>query len=136
MKKRPVCKICGSYWHYQSFCSRKPQTQINRNKLGKIRPRNKTVQREREFKNQYLQDNPPDQWGYYLCYLQIHPLCPKRLTVEQMTLEHIIPAGRGEKYKYDPKNIKPACAFCNGLKGSRTLEALAKDYPHLKVYLA
>lgn len=135
MPKPPKCDYCKKEGHYQTFCRQKPKQPIHRNKIGRIRPRSKTVQREREFKNQWLQSNPPDKWGYYTCYLQITPLCPKRISLEQTTLEHIVPAGRGEKYKYDLNNVKPACLPCNSLKGSRTLEALIPEYPHLKKYI-
>ena len=119
-------------WHSQTFCPKKKKTPIHRNKAGRIRPRDKTVQREREFKNQWIQDNPPDLDGYWTCYLQIHPNCPVRINIDKLQLEHVIPAGRGEKYKYDPKNVRPSEFWCNSLKGSRTIEALAKEYPHLQ----
>ena len=136
MKKQPYCNFCEEFGHYEFQCFKKPRQPINRNKIGRIRPKNKTVQQEREFKNQWIQDNPPDQYGFWTCYLQIHPNCPVRISIELLALEHVIPKSRGKKYKYDPKNIRPSEYWCNSLKGSRTLESLAKDYPHLKVYLA
>jgi 5-methylcytosine-specific restriction endonuclease McrA len=69
--------------------------------------------------------------GLWECYLQISSLCPRQLDKDQLTLEHVIPKVRGRKYKYDINNIKPACVYCNSIKGSQTLEALVKSYPQL-----
>jgi 5-methylcytosine-specific restriction endonuclease McrA len=78
-----------------------------------------------------MEDNPGNA-GYWDCYLRISLICLGQMDEQRLTLEHVIPKGRGEKYRYDPNNIKPACAYCNSLKGSRTIKSLTKDYPHLK----
>lgn len=95
----------------------------------------KKALRDREFRLEWIKNNPPNLNGNWICYLQISTLCLQRLDKQTLTLEHIVPKGRGEEYRYNENNIKPACAPCNGLKGSQTLESLAKTYPHLRKYI-
>lgn len=73
--------------------------------------------------------------GPYECYLQIASLCIIKLDDATLTLDHVIPKSRGAKFKYDINNLRPACRYCNSLKGSRTLEALAREYPRLNQYV-
>lgn len=80
--------------------------------------------------------NPPNLNGNWVCYLQIAPLCPGKIDRHQLTLDHVIPKSRGKQYKYDYLNLRACCVYCNSLKGSRTLESLAHEYPHLEALLA
>lgn len=91
---------------------------------------------DKETRLKWIEQNPPDQYGYWFCYLQISDMCLKRLTEQTMTIEHMTPKNRGTKFRHDLDNIKPACVPCNGLKGSRTIQSLVKDYPHLKYLLS
>lgn len=90
---------------------------------------------DRATREKWIEANPPDEYGYWDCYLQISPMCPKCLTIQTMSIEHMIPKNRGSEYRHDLSNLRPSCIPCNGLKGSRTVKSLAGDYPHLRVYL-
>jgi hypothetical protein len=59
--------------------------------------------------------------GKWICYLQISVLCPQLLTVQTLTLDHVIPRSRRPDLRYNDDNIKPACWDCNSEKGSRVL---------------
>ena len=118
---KSYCNNCG-ITHTSIMCFNKPRIPI--------RPKpnltwDQTVDR-------WYALNPPDENGNWICYLQIADLCPKLLDKEQITLEHVIPKSRGKKYKYNVNNIRPACVYCNSLKGSRTLEDLVLDYPKVQ----
>lgn len=88
----------------------------------------KTDQRWIDTKVAWFKQNPGPT---YECYLKISIYCPRKLTLETLVLEHVIPKSRGEKYKYDIANIRPSCKFCNFIKGSRTIPDMIKYYPHL-----
>lgn len=70
----------------------------------------------------------PEPW---VCYLNISDMCIRDLDRDILTLDHVIAKSKGKKFKYDYLNLKAACIFCNGLKGSRTLKNLAREFPHL-----
>ena len=80
----------------------------------------------------WIKNNPPDEFGYWGCYLRISPMCLKRINEQTLSIEHMIPKSRGIQYRHDQKNLKPSCSFCNTQKGSRTVKSLARDFPHLK----
>jgi hypothetical protein len=124
--KQPVCTICNRIGHTQTFCFNKKNKAIT--KFGK------EAKKDMESRNAWLQSiaNKDGEWP---CYLQISPLCPKILTIETITKEHIKPKGSHRELAHEISNFMPACIFCNGLKGSRSLERLAEDYPHLKSLL-
>lgn len=87
---------------------------------------------DRETRELWIEANPPDEYGFWQCYLKISSMCLGKVDEQTMTIEHVIPKNRGIKYRHDLNNIKPSCTFCNNQKGSRTLESLARDFPHLK----
>lgn len=70
----------------------------------------------------WIEAHPPDDWGYWDCYLKIHPWCPGRVDIDQLTLDH---EQAGIKKSQSP--LHPACVYCNGLKGSRSLESVLRD---------
>lgn len=125
--KTPKCTFCNKEGHTQTFCWDKKQKpiKVNKDQFGKIKYQGTAKEKkDKEFKNQWIQDHPPGNNGFWICYLQIAPFCPVQLDIYTLTLEHIIPKSRGIQYRFDPKNIGPACYWCNSLKGSRTIEAL------------
>lgn len=135
MQLRPTkpCKWCGSKDHYQTFCRKRPQKPIKTSqKPLKRTPIKRTTSKrtklDREFREHYLILHPPDEWGYYTCYLQTVPLCPIRLTPEQATIEHKIPKGsvKGMNLRHNEDNIGIACTFCNSDKGSIPLNKYLK----------
>ena len=79
--------------------------------------------------------NPPNEDGKWECYLQISSLCPRYLSKSLLTLEHVQPKVKAPELKYDISNIRPSCSWCNKMKGSRTIEKLAKIWPHLAIYI-
>lgn len=87
------------------------------------------------MKRAWFKMNPPDGKGEWECYLQIADNCPRKMAYQYLTLEHVMPKVKAPELKFDPKNIRPSCAPCNRVKGSKTIEKLAKTYPHLRVYL-
>jgi hypothetical protein len=72
--------------------------------------------------------NPPDEWGYWTCYLRIHPWCPIRIDRTMLNREHDKSKARHKELEHDVKQIKPACGFCNQLKASLTAEEAIKKY--------
>lgn len=79
--------------------------------------------------------NPPDQHGYWDCYLRISPYCFIRMTYWTVIQEHVKPKKKYPELKYDLDNIRPACEPCNSLKSGSTLEELVETYPHLSIYI-
>ena len=128
MKEQKPCKYCGRTDHYSIACFNKPR--------GRIKPKSdKYYQQEMDTKWQWFKLNPPDENGYWNCYLSISPMCPIRLNRDTLRLEHVKPRARYPELKFDVTNLKPACSWCNMIKGSSELEELVEDYPHLKVYI-
>lgn len=52
-----------------------------------------------------------------------------------LTLEHVEAKVRSPEKVFDVTNIKPACSWCNAIKGSKSLEELSEVYPQLEKYL-
>lgn len=138
MFKPKPCKICGKLGHYAYQC------RLNLNPRKPIKRSRKPIRSE-SAKNyiarvktyhEWMKLNPPDNTGHWDCYLQISQLCLKRVTVETLTLEHVIPRSKRPDLKFDVTNIRPSCSFCNKLKSSQTLEQLARNWPHLNIYLS
>lgn len=122
------CNFCGDTDHTQFYCKKKPRAVINQ--VGKRTKQNF------KHKTKFMKLYPPDYRGYWYCYLRISPLCPRYLDKESLTVEHVIAKGKGEQYRDDPKNWKPACYPCNSLKGSRSIESLMIEYPHISIDIA
>ena len=118
---RKYCDDCG-ITHTALMCFNKPRLPI--------RPPKGLNRSQRKAK--FMAANPPDDYGLWRCYLKISPACIIRMDKDQLTVEHVKPVGSYPELKDDLDNMKPACFFCNTLKGSRSIEALAKTYPHLE----
>jgi 5-methylcytosine-specific restriction endonuclease McrA len=69
---------------------------------------------------EWIQANPPTN-GVWICALRITPLCPVRLDIDQLTIDHIKPKGSNPELAHELSNLQPACIYCNGEKGSKTL---------------
>lgn len=126
-----VSKICQrpgcDRGTYGEFCMmhkpRKPiQTRTRINPIGKRGKRNQdTTRRWREQNTEFT------------CYLRISPMCLIHLDEQTAVPEHVKPKSKStQEEAHDITKIRAACTFCNQLKGSRTLESLAKEYPHLQ----
>lgn len=141
--KEPVCdivkldgSICGGN-HYPTFCywKRRSQPKARNSTVKPLSERfGKEYAADRETKLDWItmHGGPNAAWR---CYLRISPLCLGILNNETLTIDHVIPKGRGKKYRHDLNNLRPACAPCNTLKGSSTLDFLAQKHPHLLQYL-
>lgn len=114
---KTYCDGCG-VTHTPTLCFNKPRLPI--------RPKPDLTWDQTKAKWKLANPKP------WRCYLQIAPLCVKNLDDDTLTLDHVIPKNRGRKYKYDYKNLRACCVYCNGLKGSRTLASLAEEYPQIK----
>lgn len=122
------CSYCGKTDHDSLACFDKPRVPMGFES-------SKTHKQRLATKKEWRELNPPDEYGNWYCYLQISPNCPKILTAETLTQEHVMPKVKAPERRFDVTNIAPACNFCNTLKGSRTLEKLALTYPQLQKYL-
>lgn len=111
------CKYCGSDKHTSLMCFNKP-----RRRMKPISE--KTALREQQTKRHWFELNPPNEKGVWFCYLRIHPFCPYKLTRSTIRLEHVKSRARHPELKFDVTNLKPACDWCNRLKGSRDIDEL------------
>lgn len=95
----------------------------------------KSQQKRKQTAARWFENNPPDEDGYWDCYLQISDYCHKRVNRPMITLEHCYPKFKYPELKHVQENIKPSCAFCNKLKGSKTLQQLARIFPKIDAML-
>lgn len=126
-RKNQKCSFCGRPGHNSLNCWNKPTAAIKRaNKPIPFRSK-KAEKLQKDFAAAWFRANPPDKDGFWYCYLNISDMCPKRMLYGHVTLEHVYPKASGKypELKYCLVNIKPACAFCNKLKGGNTPQQLA-----------
>jgi 5-methylcytosine-specific restriction endonuclease McrA len=124
-----ACKFCmnpkPTHWPYQ--CKVNPKV-ILKSKVGKRRTPIKKIGKQTKqwfiTRATWIRKNPPDENGYYYCYLKINEWCPGKLTVKTMTLDHIVSRSHDPKLRFSLSNLKPACKYCNLQKGSRSLDQL------------
>lgn len=121
-----LCNDC--FYKKHSARRRMPQKRIRKESQ-------KSYISRKETEAAWLLANPPDINGEWICYLNISPRCPMRLTAETLVHEHVKSKIRHPELKYDITNIMAACEFCNAIKGSLDLEDLVGEYPHLKRYM-
>lgn len=107
---KKYCDGCG-VTHTTVMCFNKPRRPIKKES-------DKTYSRRKEVSREWFVLNPPDGKGIWICYLQIAPNCPVKLTRSTIRLEHVLSKVRHPELKYDVGNLKPACDNCNKLKGS------------------
>lgn len=132
--KRP-CKYCGDRGHFPYACYKNPKRKVAVRKLKQPRKpikQNKPLRQHGKVSKQWaltratwIRKNPPPIEGkYWQCYLRIAPECPGLLTEKLLTLDHVISRSRDPSKRFDLSNLKPACWWCNTLKGSRSLEQI------------
>lgn len=110
IERKNLCIVCGSKYHYQTFCPYKKKKPIS--KQGKV------YNLWKETRLLWFKENKPP----YFCYL-----CNKPLKKEQVTLDHVIPRGSYPQFRYNLDNLKPACIKCNNEKASQSLENYLKN---------
>ena len=108
------CKYCGRRSHYSFQCYNNPKRkQIKSGKQQKQWIITRTT---------WIRQNPPDYRGYWECYLQISPNCPRLLDKQSLTLDHIEARSRRPDLRYVQGNLQPACYWCNAMKGSKKID--------------
>lgn len=120
---KPLCKLCGSPWHYKTFCLLNTKKAIaKRNPIQTVGKETKKWIATRVI---WFKENWPNDQGFYICYL-----CGKWLDQKETTLDHVIPRSHDPKLRYELSNLKPCCFTCNSLKGSQSLDhyTKGKDY--------
>lgn len=128
--KKP-CKYCKLEGHFPYQCRLNPKKILARSKglkRTRINPIGKHAKQWLLTRATWIRHNPPPIEGqFWLCYLRIHPFCPVRLSLEQLTLDHVVSRSRDPSKRYAADNLKPACKYCNSEKGSRSLEQVRPD---------
>lgn len=126
--KKP-CKFCNQMGHFPYQCRVNPKVMLKR-KVGKKRTPLKRIGKHTKqwyiTRATWIKNNPADDEGYWDCYLQIHPWCPKRLTIDTLTLDHVVARSRDPSKRFSADNLRPACTYCNEMKGSRSLDELKR----------
>lgn len=123
--KKP-CKYCGLKGHFSFACFQNPKRAIKKIKQrSPISRVGKTTKQWFITRATWIRKNPPPIEGrYWECYLQIHPWCPVKIDIKQLTLDHVVSRSRDPSLRFNLDNIKPACGYCNGAKGSKSLEQI------------
>ena len=115
------CRHCSSEKHSSTFCYQAPRKKIEiRKALKRI---GKIGTRWIETRHEWIKANPPKD-SYYTCYLKISPICLRKMTTQEMTLDHVMSRTRRPDLRFDFSNLKPCCAPCNVEKGSREVDEL------------
>lgn len=109
------CRYCGSRGHWPYACYQNPNRKAVRH-VGKY------TKRWFQTRKQWIKENPPDEHGFWKCYLMIAPNCQRYLTEDSLTLDHVKSRSRHPELRFEKENLQPACKPCNKLKGSRDLE--------------
>lgn len=144
--KKP-CKFCHKMGHWSYECRLNPKKILKREAQYKLqrspikqstkplkrtaiarstKPINKMGKHAKQWlttRATWIRKHPaPIRGQYWECYLQIHEWCPKLLTIETLTLDHVVSRTRDPSLRYTQSNLRPACMPCNELKGSRSLD--------------
>ena len=120
--KKP-CKHCGLKGHFSYACYQNPKRTLKQLKRSPINKIGKTTKQWLITRTTWIKKNPPPIEGkYWMCYLRIHPWCPGRIDVAHLTLDHVVSRTRDPSKRFAQDNLKPACIYCNGEKGSKSLD--------------
>lgn len=120
--KKP-CKHCGLMGHFSYACYQNPKRALKQLKRSPINKVGKTTKQWFITRATWIKKNPPPIEGkYWMCYLRIHPWCPGRIDIEHLTVDHVVARTRDHSKKFSQANLKPACKYCNEMKGSKSLD--------------
>lgn len=120
--KKP-CKHCGRTGHYSYMCYQNPKRMLKTIKRTPLKKVGKTTKQWFLTRATWIKKNPPPIEGtYWICYLQIHPWCPVRIDIKHLTLDHVVSRSHDAKLRFSQDNLRPACEYCNSMKGSRSLD--------------
>lgn len=116
------CKHCERMGHFPYQCPSRPRKEFKRTPLKKL---GRQGLQWIDTRAQWIEDNPPPIEGrYWECYLRIHPWCPVRIDIDNLTLDHVVSRSRDASKRHSADNLRPACGFCNTMKGSQSLEKI------------
>jgi 5-methylcytosine-specific restriction endonuclease McrA len=119
--KKP-CKHCKRMGHFSYTCFTNPKKVLKRTPIKKV---GKTTKQWLITRATWIKKNPPTiDDRYWECYLRIHPWCPIRLDIKSLTVDHVVSRTKDPSQRFTQTNLKPACTYCNNMKGSRSLEAV------------
>lgn len=121
---KKACSFCGNMGHFPYQCYKNPKNSFKNNGIKK---NGKYAKQWITTRQTWIKNNPPDVDGYWICYLQIHEWCPIGLTERTLTLDHIVSRSHAPSLRFSADNLRPACIYCNNLKGSRSLEQVKAD---------
>jgi len=126
---KKTCKFCQNPKpnHFPYQCPVNPKVVLKRKVGMKRTPIKKIGKQTKQWfvtRATWIRKNPPDKNGNWYCYLRIHPWCPGKLTLETLTLDHVIPRSHDPKLRFNLDNLKPACEYCNSEKGSKSLDRI------------
>ena len=115
-----LCRKCGrSYQRYNSLQRLCGVCQYNASKPRKrLRRIGKVGAKWIETRREYIETHPPDSDGKWPCYLGVAKNCLKRMTIDELTLDHMLSRTRRPDLRFDQTNLAPCCLPCNELKGS------------------
>lgn len=130
MDQRPkkACKYCKQMGHFSYACFQNPKRTLKKLKRSPIKKVGKYTKQWLVTRATWIRNNPPpidDQ--YWVCYLQIHPWCPKQIDISRLTLDHVVSRTRDPGKRFSANNLKPACSYCNVEKGSKPIEAIKSE---------
>lgn len=127
---KKVCKFCNTTGHFPYQCRANPKVVLKRKVGIKRTPVKKIGKNTKQWlvtRATWFRKNPPDADGYWYCYLGISEWCPGKLTIEMVTLDHVVPRSRAPELRFSQDNIKPCCSYCNNQKGSKTLDKVKPE---------
>lgn len=81
-----------------------------------------------KFRKKWIENNPPNHEGQYLC-----GICGKPVSSSSFELDHVIPRSNRPDLIYEYSNLQPSHSECNYKKGSRIIEpAITNDEYNLR----
>lgn len=124
------CKYCGLMGHFPYACYQSPKRALKALKRTELKRSTKPIKKIGKLTKQWyitratwIRKNPPPMDGrFWKCYLHIHPWCPGQVGIHNMTLDHIVSRSHAPGMRFSASNLRPACKYCNTMKGSRSIE--------------
>lgn len=117
-----LCKNCGNaFTQFNRLNTKCPLCVYNKQQKPRkpMRRMGKVTKQWLETRREWIAAHPSPTYTW-LCYL-----CDRELTIDELTLDHIIARSRDPSKRYDWDNLAPCCYACNEAKGSLSLEQYA-----------
>lgn len=117
---KKACKFCAGMGHFSYQCYKSPKKAMDRTPIKKV---GKYTKQWFVTRDTWIRKHPaPIQGTWWICYLRIHPYCPGRMTIKELTLDHVVSRSRDPSMRFSDSNLMPCCKWCNNKKGSKSLE--------------